>query len=200
MKAKNNQKGFTLIEMLVMLAMGGMILTGIIVAIFQATEITAESRTKITALENIKIISNQLSKDIRTSSGTTLADGAEGESVLGLTWTTWYDETDELISYGIDHYSEYTLLGDEGTIQLQYWEWECNPADHEEGYCDLESWWESTSPINTTTIGQYISNIEFSRDGSIITTAITSSPEGKAETAETRTYNFYLRLKEDLVQ
>lgn len=203
MKVRNSQKGFTLVEMLVMMAVGGILLSGVVTAIFQTVNVTAHSSTQITALEDIKIVAHQLSKDIRISSNTTLADPAVGESILGLTWTTWYKETDgteDLISYGIDHYCEYTLLGEEGEIQLQYWEWDCDPAVEGEDYCNQENWWESILPINTTTVGWYISKIEFSREGSIITAAITSSPDGKAETAETRTYHFYVRLKEELVQ
>jgi len=219
MEVKSDQKGFTLIEILAAMAVGGMLLSGLVVATFQTFGINKQSTTQITALEDIKIVAHHLSRDIRTSSATTLADLAEGQSNLGLTWTTWYKEKtvpdtgeliidpetgepmEDLVSYGIDHYCECTLLEEEGKVQLQYWEWDCDPLVEEEGVCDQEeNWWVSLEPIRTNTVGRYISNIEFSRDGSIITAAITSSPDGKAETAETRTYHFYVRLKEELVQ
>lgn len=47
---KNSQKGFTLIEILVAMLVGGMLLSGLVIAIFQTLGITLRSSTQITAL------------------------------------------------------------------------------------------------------------------------------------------------------
>lgn len=177
MKVGNNQKGFTLIEIMVAMAVGGILLSGLVTAIFLTTGITMRSSTQITALEDIKTVARQLSIDMSSSSNITLADEPQPVNILGLDWTTWYDETGNLTR--IDHYCEYTLL-EEGKVQREYW--------------------KTGESHDITTIGRYISNIEFSQDGSIVTVTITSSPEGRDETAEQMTYDFYVLLKEELVQ
>lgn len=103
MKVKNSQKGFTLVEMLVVMAVGGMLLSGIVTAIFQTVNITAGSSTQITALENIRNSAYWLSKDVRMAASANLTDG------LVLEWTSWYDENGELNpTY---HQCEYTPSG-----------------------------------------------------------------------------------------
>ena len=54
MKVKNSQKGFTFIEILVVMAVGGILLGGLVTAIFQTSGITMQTSTQITALEDIK--------------------------------------------------------------------------------------------------------------------------------------------------
>jgi len=173
MKAKKSQKGFTLLEILLVLAVGGILMVGVIVAIFQTAAITAESSTQITALEDIKKVASRVSKDIRVAATTDLEDDGSVLDSLTLDWTSWYDENGELNP--VPHSISYPPPSG-GTLQRNY----------DDG--DL-----------ITTVGSYISNIEFSLKGNIITMAITSSPRGNAETAEQRTYQFYLQLKEDLV-
>ncbi|GAI12155.1 unnamed protein product, partial [marine sediment metagenome] len=96
MKVKNSQKGFTLVEILAVLAVGGILLVGIVIAIFQTTAITAESSTQITALEDIKKVASRVSKDIRMAATTNLEDGGPVLDSLTLDWTSWYDENGEL--------------------------------------------------------------------------------------------------------
>jgi len=167
---KKSQKGFTLLEILLVLVVGGILLVGVVTAIFQTTGITVESSTKITALEDIREVAARVSKDIKMAATTNLDPGALLDS-LTLDWTIWYDETGELNP--VDHYISYTPPSG-GELQRNY-----------DGAL--------------TTVGSYISDIEFSQEGNIITVTITSSPRGNTETAEQRTYQFYLQPKEDLV-
>ncbi|GAH60415.1 unnamed protein product [marine sediment metagenome] len=163
---KKSQKGFTLLEILLFLAMGGILLVGIVAAILQTTAITVESSTQITALEDIREVAARVSKDIRMAATTNLEDG------LTLYWTSWYDENGELNVPPVPHFISYTPPSG-GTLQRNY-----------DGAL--------------TTVGSYISDIEFSQEGNIITVTITSSPRN-AETAEQRTYQYYLQPKEDIV-
>lgn len=169
---KKSQKGFTLVEILLVLAMGGILMVGIGITIFRTTTITMESSTQITALEDIKKVAFRVSKDIRMAATTNLEDPGPVLNSLVLDWTSWYDETGELNP--VPHSISYTSLSG-GELQRNY-----------DGAL--------------TTVGSYISDIEFSQDGSIITVAITSSPRGNAEMAEQRTYQFYLQPKKDLAQ
>ena len=172
---KKSQKGFTLVEILAVMALGGILLVGILTTIFQTTAITAESSTRITALEDIRKVAFRVSKDIRMASTTNLQVDS-----LTLDWKSWYDENGEPLNYDVNgeispvlHYISYTSPSG-GTLQRNY-----------DG--DL------------TTVGSYISDIEFSQEVNVITVTITSSPRGNAETAEQRTYQYYLQPKKDVV-
>ncbi|MBA7712124.1 hypothetical protein ES703_121094 [subsurface metagenome] len=178
---KKSQKGFTLLEILLVLAVGGILLVGIITTILQTTAITVESRTQITALEDIKKVAFRVSKDIRMAATTNLEDGGPVVDSLTLDWASWYDENGEPLNY--DENGEIT------------------PVPHSISYTppsggELQRNYDGA----LTTVGSYISNIKFSLKDNIITVTITSSPTGNAETAEQRTYQFYLQPKEDLVQ
>ena len=174
MRIGNSQKGFTLVELLVGTAVGGMLLSTLVAAIFQTFNVTADTRTRITAIGNINNATHQLSKDVRMAASTNLVDEADPVSNLVLDWSSWYDDSGQLSSEGQDHNCEYALSGEE--LQRSY---------------------DSGDPA---TVARHISAIEFSLEGQIIIVSITSSPEGKPETAEQKTYRLYLRPKEYPVQ
>lgn len=106
-----------------------------------------------------------------------LGDGADPDDGVDLRWTSWYDDNGELSP--VDYHSEFKLVG--GGVERE-----------------LKKGVEEGGDI--TTKGKYISKIELSRQGSIIFVTITSSPEGRPETAEKKTYHMYLQLKEDPVR
>ncbi len=172
---KKSQKGFTLLEILLVLAVGGLLLVGVVNAIFQTTTITVERSTQITALEDIREVAAQVSKDIRMvrmAATTNLEDNGPVVDSLTLGWTNLYDENGELNVPPVGEHSISYTSPSGGTLQRNY----------------------DGGP--TTTVGSYISDIGFSQEGDIITVTITSSPRGNAETAEQRTYQFYLQSKE----
>lgn len=170
---KKRQKGFTLFEILVVLALTAMLVVGLVRAIVQTSDITLDTTTQITALEDIKEVATQIRQDIRMAATSNLEDGGPVVDSLTLTWTTWYDETGEYNP--VPHSISYSSPSG-GELQRNY----------DDG--DL------------TTVGRYISNIGFSQEGTMITVSITSSPTGDAETAEQMTYEFYLQQKGDLSQ
>lgn len=172
-KMKNGQRGFTLIEILVAMAVGGMLLSGLVVAIFQTFGVTLSSSTQITALENIKNAAYWITKDVRMAATTNLADGGNSTNSLILDWTNWYDENGELNP--VDHHCEYTVSGTDVVRNYDY-------------------------GVDIRTVGRYISNIQFSRQGQIIFATITTFLEGKPETAEQMTYHLYLQPKEEPVR
>ena len=111
MKVRSSQKGFTFVEILAVMAVGGLLLSGIIIAIFQTTGITAESSTQITALEDIKNVAYWVSKDVKMAATTNLIAGATPVHMnnnynLVLDWTIWYDANGNLIPNGEPHHSE----------------------------------------------------------------------------------------------
>jgi prepilin-type N-terminal cleavage/methylation domain-containing protein len=173
---RKSQKGFTLIEILVVTAVGGILLIGLVTAIFHTLGVTMQSNTKIIALEGIKQVAHPIATDVRMAQTTDLVDGAEPQTSVDLFWTSWYDDNGELSP--VDYHSEFKLIGEEVQRELK----------------------KNGVSIETTTLGKYISNIEFSRQEQIIFVSITSSPESRSDTAEKKTYHMYLQPKEDPVR
>lgn len=172
MKLLRSQRGFTLLETVLAMAVGGILVSGIVTAIYQTIRVTTETTTQITATEDIRSAAYWLTNDIKMAAATNLEDGAPAVSSLTLDWTSWYDENGQLT--GVDHHSEYAL-----------------------SETRLLRTFDSGS---ATAVGRYITDVEYSIQGQIISITITSSPEGKVETAERKTYKVYLQLKEDPVQ
>ena len=114
MKMKGSQKGFALLELLVVVAIGALLLTGAVTAIFQTTGITMETSTRITALEDIKIVAYSVSKDMRMSSTTTLVDDGPAVDNLSSSWKSYYDASSNLTPNNPwYHQAGYSLSGTE---------------------------------------------------------------------------------------
>ncbi len=248
MKVKSGQKGFTLIEILVTLAVGAVLLSGVVTAIFQTLRITTSASPQITALEDIKNVAYWVGKDMVSANATNLVDGALPMSSLSGNWTTWYADNSTGTYKSVSHSANYTLSGgkvvrnygvpgtaDDGTTTTLtdnaltqkddywngYWLKIVNTTDglapkgeirkvtdfvastdtlYTDNFTAAIGAGDTYWLYSTTIVGRYISDIQFSQAGNIITAVITSSPDISAETAENRTYQFYLQPKEGLVQ
>lgn len=174
MRMKNSQQGFTLIEILVALAVTMVLLTGVAFAVVQTSRITTKSSPQVAALEDIKMVAYSIGKDVKMAA---TADLTNPSYKLALTWTSWdYNPvTKQYATAPTPHSANYTLSG--GFVKRYY---------------------DSTS-VNAT-VGRHISNLQFSQAGNIITANITSSPVLGTQKPETRTYQFYLNPKEGLYQ
>ena len=162
-----NQKGFTLIEILVAMLVGGMITAGVITAVFQIVYGAGEIKRESVALADIDNAAHWLTRDVVLGQSTDLVDGAPQVSQMTLTWndSTWWAEQEESIS----HYVTYTYSGT--ALQRNY-----------DGV--------------VTTVGRYLTDVGFSLDGRYVTAALTSSPEGKSRSAVTSTYLIHMRAEQ----
>jgi len=187
MKFLRDQKGFSLIEILVSLAISGMIMAGLTGAIFQTVRVTERSRPQIVALDDIRNVSRVITDDLRKTEGTDLVDGADPVSSVDLYWTDWTE------TQPYRHECTIALVGNVVTRTRDAWE-----------DTDLD-WVEDGSETDITiseilTIGTYISDLEFSLDGDIIIVTITSSPQDLEETEHSKTYRITLSGMEDPVR
>lgn len=73
------QKGFTLIEVLVMMAIGGVLLTGLVTSIFQVSIFTSRSNSQGIALTDLHQAAFHITKDLQMTQNTGIV---KGDSVI----------------------------------------------------------------------------------------------------------------------
>ncbi len=167
-----NQKGFTLIEILVAMVVGGMITAGVITAVFQIVYGTGQIREESVALSDIDNAAHWLTRDVVLGRSTDLVDGASlPVSQMTLTWddSTWWAEQEESISHSVI----YTYSG-----------------------TDLQRNYDGV----VTTVGRHLTDVRFflDGDGRLVSITLTSSPEEEPRSAVTRSYTIYMRAETGL--
>lgn len=164
-----NQKGFTLIEILVAMLVGGMLMAGIVTAVFQIVYGAGQIREESVALSDIDNAAHWLTRDVVLGQSTDLVNGAPQVSQMTLTWndSTWWAEQEESIS----HYVTYTYSGT--ALQRNY-----------DGV--------------VTTVGRHLTDVGFSLDGRLVTITLTSSLEEEPRSTVTRNYTIYMRAETGL--
>ena len=102
---QTNQKGMTLLELIAAMAIGAIIMMGIVALIFQEFKGTATANNSVTAAHEIGNAARWISQDGMMAQSTDLVEGAELSDNLTLTWAERQDFVD------IPHSSCYSLSG-----------------------------------------------------------------------------------------
>ncbi len=148
-----NQKGFTLIEFLVALVITAILLTGLLLSIYQVVWGTDRSRSQVVSLTDVNHAALSIKKDIKMAQDTDLTDGDPvPQSSVTLTWInyTGFDESENKT-----HYVTYNLTGTElyrdysGTVSI---------------------------------VGRQITYVGFTLNGRVITANITATGPGTFQT------------------
>jgi prepilin-type N-terminal cleavage/methylation domain-containing protein len=84
----NNLKGFTLVELLVAIALAGLITAGISVAIMQVLTINTRASNHMIAVRQVQQAGKEVSKDALQAQPSKIDDGPSG-AFLVLNWTDW---------------------------------------------------------------------------------------------------------------
>ena len=108
MNKLDRQKGTTLLELLVALAITGMIMSGIAALIFQEYRGTNIAKTSVTVAHEIRNAARWISQDGMMAESTDLAEGADPVNHLTLTWIERHDFTD--LPHSCSYYLEGTQL------------------------------------------------------------------------------------------
>ena len=107
MKRQGSQKGMTLLEVTVGLAIVGMIGIGVLGLINHELKLTGTARACVTAAEEIKGAARWISQDAMMTESTNLVEGAQPANDLALNWIERY----EFIN--VPHACSYSLCGTE---------------------------------------------------------------------------------------
>jgi type II secretory pathway pseudopilin PulG len=106
---KKNQFGFTLLEMLIGLAVTILIGSGLTAAVSQMINVNALSTNRMTAIKQLENALHIISRDAQMAQMVTI----DGSAFLEL---TWYERDDARQDYSKRHEVTYTVLPD-GTMQ-----------------------------------------------------------------------------------
>ena len=159
------QKGFTLIEILVAMAVGGILMAGVVLGIFQVSWGTVRTNDQVVALTDVNNAALWLKKDLQMVQSTTLTDGVTASSVT-LDWT---DFTGWATEETRDHSSTYALSGTE-----------LRRTD-EDGV--------------ERVVGRHITSIGFTRDSGVINVVITATGPGNSQRTETLKFSVHMRYE-----
>ena len=149
---RRRERGFTLIEILVAVAIGGLLVPVIVSGIFTVTRGTQQMNTDLVILQDIDGASAWISRDLSQALTTDVVSGNPPVDHMRVDWidlTGWAVEGDE------NHYVEYTLSGSELLRDL-------------DGVTQI--------------VARRISNIAFSRVDNFITVVIGSTLRDTTET------------------
>jgi prepilin-type N-terminal cleavage/methylation domain-containing protein len=163
-----NQKGFTLIEMLVALAVGTVILLGVVGAIFMVMRGTPDLREKVAALADIERAAHWLTRDVTMGQETNLVNNDPPVSQMTVTWND-YTKAAEL-EESVSHSVSYTWSSETGELERNY-----------DG--------------SITIVGSYLTNVGFSINDSSVTVVLTSSINGESSSTITRSYEILMRVE-----
>lgn len=168
---KMGQKGFTLMEILVVMAVGGMIMAAGLLSMYQVIWGTARTNDQVSALTDANLATMWLKFDLQMLQETNLVSGAPPSSTLTMTWmdqTTSFDGQTEAVEHSIG----YALNG-----------------------TDLVRTYDGTPRV----VGRNITAIGFSRgaspDEDYINVSITATGPGIIGRTQTLGFSVYVKVR-----
>ena len=144
-----NQKGFTLIEIMVVMAVGGVLMVGVLLSIYQVVWGTARTNDQVVALTDVNYAALWIKQDLQMAQSADLTDGVPQSSVA----LRWIDNTG--------------FVGEE--------EDRSHSANYTLSSTELLRTYDGSAP---RVVGRYISSIWFTQNGRVITCNITATGPG----------------------
>lgn len=158
------QAGFTLVELLVTLAIGSVILVGASMSFYQIVWGTGRGNSQVVALTDVNQAALAIKKDLMTTQSTDLTDGDPvPQSSVTLSWTDYTGFSSE---NNTSHNCQYTLSG---TV--------------------LQRTYDGTVSI----VARHITDLGFTQDGRIINVTITATGPSVPQKSATVEFSGFIR-------
>ena len=156
---QRDQRGLTLVELLIAVLLAGVVTSGITMSIFQVFNINSRTSSHMTAIRHVQHAGKQVSQDLLQAQHIDIEDNPDTPELLTLTWTDW-DNTQHAIFYNLEDMpsGEFKIL------------W----REH----------YKNLSLNSTTIVAEYIDPAETSCDwdNEILTFTVTANVGGQSET------------------
>jgi len=159
------QKGFTLIEVLVTLAVSSLVITSAAGIFYQTIVGTNRTNSQVIALTDVHQATLQIKKDLQMTQNTDLTDGYPPQGTVGLVWTDYTSFGEETER---NHSSSYTL------------------SDN-----DLQRTYDGTTSI----VGRNITYLGFTQSDRVVNVVVTATESGATPRSETLEFSVYLRTE-----
>ncbi len=147
------QRGFTVLELLLVVFVVGLVVPVVLTMVVQMSQGTKRINTEMVIQNEVDIASGWFSRDLSQVRTTDVVDEAASVNSMRVEWK---DETSWAVPGQESHYAEYTLSG-----------------------TNLRREYDNGIP---TTVARYVADIQFSRSGDLISVVITSSLSGQGHT------------------
>ncbi len=157
---KKGQAGFTLLELLVSIAILGFIMSGVSLAVMQMMTVHAASTNRVTAIREVQNAGYWMSIDTQQAQTYLFDDPAteDIDELLYLSWADWDSGVIRLVIYNLD---------EDRVVRTEYRDGEF---------------------FSQRTVAHFISAVDCSLDGSVIKLTIVATVDGFQRAVETRVY------------
>jgi len=165
------QKGFTLIEILVAMAVGGILMVGVVFGIFQVSWGSLRSNDQVVALTDVNYAALRLKKDLQMAHTTGMTVGGS------------------------------VVLSPENTVTLGWTDYTSSfePEDADKTHFSIYSFTDSGELVRTydgtpRCVGRHITYLRFTREEEmVVNVVITATGPGVSQRSETLEFSVHMR-------
>ena len=197
-KLNRDQRGFTLLEMIVAIFIASLVVVAIATTTYQVLAGNARSNSHMTAVRQVQQVGHWMSEDGQMADLIDIENDSAtvgGSDILILRWTEytyWYTpvvgvDPPEVTKMSIKHKVTYNLTDDDRLIRHHYTNRDPSGDPlgypHEDEYPDIDQF---PTLESLTLIAQYITVCEYNQGTNIL--SVTAEVSGFMPSGETRTY------------